>query len=124
MIVPLIMVLSVPALLWYASHWTVFGNDSARFLLAASELISGRALENLNSISEFNGGHGPAFPALIGALIVVFGRDTAELVWAMRLMALLNPLLAEAAQARRTGSVEAPGTSAALSGTCVPLGDC
>jgi 4-amino-4-deoxy-L-arabinose transferase-like glycosyltransferase len=93
-VVPLTLVLSVPALLWFADHWTVFGDDSGRYLLAASQLISGQALEDLNSISGFNGGHGPVFPALIGALIAVFGRDTAELVWTVRLMALLNPLLA------------------------------
>ena len=94
MVVPLTLVLSVPALLWFADHWTVFGDDSGRYLLAASQLITGQALEDLNSISGFNGGHGPVFPALIGALTVVFGRDTAELVWTVRLMALLNPLLA------------------------------
>jgi hypothetical protein len=93
-LVPLTLVLSAPALLWFADNWTVFGNDSGRYLLAASELIWGQALEDLNSISGFNGGHGPTLPALIGALIVVFGRDTGELVWAMRLMALLNPFLA------------------------------
>jgi 4-amino-4-deoxy-L-arabinose transferase-like glycosyltransferase len=88
------LVLSLPAFLWFAGHWIVFDNDSGRYLLAASQLISGQALEDLNSISEYNGGHGPTFPALIGALIVVLGRDTVELVWAMRLMTLLNPLLA------------------------------
>src|SRR5215218_7970542 len=93
-VVPLTLVLSVPALLWFADHWTVFGDDSGRYLLAASQLISGQALEDLNSISGSNGGHGPVFPALIGALTIVFGRDTAELVWTVRLMALLNPLLA------------------------------
>src|SRR5215203_4148491 len=92
-IVPLTLILSVPALLWFADHWTVFGDDSGRYLLAASQLISGQALEDLSSISEFNGGHGPVFPALIGALTVVFGRDTAESVWTVRLMTLLNPLL-------------------------------
>jgi 4-amino-4-deoxy-L-arabinose transferase-like glycosyltransferase len=92
-IVPLTLILSVPALLWFADHWTVFVDDSGRYLLAASQLISGQALEDLNSISEFNGGHGPVFPALIGALTVVFGRDTAELVWTVRLVALLNPML-------------------------------
>jgi len=93
-VVPLTLVLSVPALLWFADHCTVFGDDSGRYLLAASQLISGQALEDLNSISGFNGGYGPVFSALIGALTVVFGRDTAELVWTVCLMALLNPLLA------------------------------
>jgi 4-amino-4-deoxy-L-arabinose transferase-like glycosyltransferase len=93
-VVPLIVVLSVPPLVWFGHHWTVIGNDAARYLFAASQLISGRALEDLNSISGFNGGHGPGLPALIGSLILLFGRDTAEVVWAVRLMALLNPLLA------------------------------
>jgi hypothetical protein len=92
-IVPLTLILSVPALLWFAAHWTVFGDDSSRYLLAASQLISRQALEDLSSISEFNGGHGPVFPTLIGALTVVFERNTAELVWTVRWMALLNPLL-------------------------------
>ena len=93
-VIPLIVVLSVPPLVWFAHHWTVIGNDAGRYLLAGSQLISGQALENLNSISEFNGGHGPGLPALIGSLILLFGHDTAELVWVLRLMALLNPLLA------------------------------
>jgi 4-amino-4-deoxy-L-arabinose transferase-like glycosyltransferase len=92
--VPLALVFSLPALLWFAGHWSVFGNDSGRYLLTASELVSGRALGGLHGISGFNGGHGPVFPALIGALMAVFGRDTEELVWGMRLAALLNPLLA------------------------------
>ena len=92
--VPLVLVFSLPALLWFAGHWSVFGNDSGRYLLTASELVSGRALEDLHSISGFNGGHGPVFPALIGALMAVFGRDTEELVLGMRLAGLLNPLLA------------------------------
>ena len=92
-VVPLIVVLSVPPLVWFGHHWTVIGNDAARYLLAGSQFISGRGLEDLNSISEFNGGHGPGMPALIGSLIVVFGRDTEALAWAVRLLALLNTLL-------------------------------
>ena len=93
-VVPLILVLSVPPLLWFGQHWTINGNDTARYLLAGSQLVSGGALENLNGISEYNGGHGPGLPALIGALILLFGRDTEALVWSLRLLSLLNPLLA------------------------------
>jgi hypothetical protein len=93
-VVPLILVLSVPPLLWFGHHWTINGNDTARYLLAGSQLVSGGALENLDTISEYNGGHGPGLPALIGALILLFGRDTEALVWALRLISLLNPLLA------------------------------
>jgi len=93
-VVPLILVLSVPPLLWFGHHWTISGNDTARYLLAGSQLITGEALQDLNPISEFNGGHGPGLPALIGALILLFGRETEALVWALRLLALLNPLLA------------------------------
>ena len=93
-VILLIVVLSVPPLAWFGHHWTIIGNDAGRYLLAGSQLITGQGLEDLNSISEFNGGHGPGLPALIGSLILLFGRDTLELVWAVRLMALLNPLLA------------------------------
>jgi 4-amino-4-deoxy-L-arabinose transferase-like glycosyltransferase len=93
-VVPLILVLSVPPLLWFGQHWTINGNDTARYLLAGSQLVSGGALENLDNISEYNGGHGPGLPALIGSLILLFGRDTEALVWSLRLISLLNPLLA------------------------------
>ena len=94
MAVPLIVVLSVPPLLWFGHHWTINGNDTARYLLAGSQLVSGGALEDLNTISKYNGGHGPGLPALVGFLILLFGRDTVALVWALRLLALLNPVLA------------------------------
>jgi 4-amino-4-deoxy-L-arabinose transferase-like glycosyltransferase len=93
-VIPLIVILSVPPLVWFAHHWTVIGNDAGRYLFAGSQLISGQALEDLNSISGFNGGHGPGLPALVGSLILLFGHDTEALAWAVRLMALLNPLLA------------------------------
>jgi 4-amino-4-deoxy-L-arabinose transferase-like glycosyltransferase len=91
-VVPLIAVLSVPPLVWFAHDWTV-GNDAARYLFAGSELVLGRGLQASNDL-PFNGGHGPVFPALIGSLILVFGRDIEVLAWAVRLLALLNPLLA------------------------------
>jgi 4-amino-4-deoxy-L-arabinose transferase-like glycosyltransferase len=91
-VIPLIAVFSVPPLAWFAHHWTVIGNDAGRYLLAGSQLILGQGLEPLNRNPHLN--HGPAFPALIGALIFVFGRHTETVVWAVRLLALLNPLLA------------------------------
>jgi 4-amino-4-deoxy-L-arabinose transferase-like glycosyltransferase len=94
-VIPFIAILSVPPLLWFGHHsWTVIGYDSPRYLFAGSELVSGGGLDSLDSISNFNAGHGPVFPALIGSLILIFGRDTESLVWAVRLLALLNPLLA------------------------------
>ncbi len=94
-VIPLVAMLSVPPLLWFGHHpWTVMGKDAPRYLFAGSELVSGGGFDSLAGISNYNGGHGPVFPALIGSLILIFGRDTEDLVWAMRLMALLNPLLA------------------------------
>jgi 4-amino-4-deoxy-L-arabinose transferase-like glycosyltransferase len=94
-VVPLIALLSVPTLLWFGHHpWTIIHTDAPRYLLAASELVSGGGLESPAGISNYNGGHGPVLPALIGSLILILGRDTEELVWAVRLLALLNPLLA------------------------------
>jgi 4-amino-4-deoxy-L-arabinose transferase-like glycosyltransferase len=90
-VIPLIAVLSIPPLVWFGHNWTVIGNDAARYLLAASELVSGAGLQNLSGIPHIN--HGPGFPALIGSLILLFGRDTESLAWAVRLLAQLNPLL-------------------------------
>ena len=93
-VIPLIAVLSVPPLLWFGHHWAISGNDTARYLLAGSQLLTGGAAEDLNTISEYNGGHGPGLPAVVAFFIILFGRDTVALVWALRLVALLNPLLA------------------------------
>jgi 4-amino-4-deoxy-L-arabinose transferase-like glycosyltransferase len=93
-VIPLIAVLSVPPLLWFGHHWAISGNDTARYLLAGSQLLTGGAAEDLNTISGYNGGHGPVSPALVAFFILLFGRDTVALVWALRLVALLNPLLA------------------------------
>ena len=91
-VVPLIVVLSVPPLVWFAHDWTV-GNDATRYLFAGSELVLGQGLQTSDGL-PFNGGHGPVFPALIGALILVIGRDIEALAWTLRLLALLNPLMA------------------------------
>jgi hypothetical protein len=79
-VIPLIAILSVPPLLWFGHHpWAIIHTDAPRYLLAASELVSGVGLQSPDGISNYNGGHGPGFPALIGSLILLFGRDTVEL---------------------------------------------
>src|SRR4051812_50110668 len=90
-VVPLILILSVPPLLWFGHHWVVSGNDTARYLLAGSQLITGGASENLDTISEFNGGHGPGFPSLFAFLIPIFRRGTGTFVLGFRPVSLLNP---------------------------------
>jgi 4-amino-4-deoxy-L-arabinose transferase-like glycosyltransferase len=102
-VIPLIAVLSVPPLVWFGHHWTVIGNDAGRYLLASSQLVLGQGLANLNPGSHIN--HGPGFPALIGSLVLLFGRDTEELAWTVRLMAQLNPLLAYFLTKRISGPV-------------------
>lgn len=103
-VVPLVAVLSVPTLLWFGDQpWSVLGKDAPRYLFAGSELISGGGLDSLAGASNYNGGHGPVFPAQIGALMLVLGRDTEELVWAMRLAALVNPFLAYSLARRLSG---------------------
>jgi hypothetical protein len=83
-VVPLIAVLSVPALMFFGRNWTVVGNDSARYLLAGSQFVSGQTLVGLDHLSEYNGGHGPGLPALLGLLILFFGQDPEPLAWAAR----------------------------------------
>ena len=82
------MILSIPSLVWFAKNWTVIGNDASRYMLASVYLFSGRDFVTLA------GNHGPVLPALIGLVTFLFGRDTAILVWAVRLLTLLNPILA------------------------------
>ena len=94
-VVPLVAVLSVPTLLWFGDQpWSVLGKDAPRYLFAGSELVSGGGFDSLAGATNYNGGHGPVFPALIGGLMLLLGRDTESLVWAMRLATLLNPFLA------------------------------
>ncbi len=90
--IPLIVVLSVPSLEQFRHHW-MLGKDAIRYLSAGSQLVLGQGLKTSGRV-PFNGGHGPAFPALIGSLILLFGRNIEVLVWAIRLLALLNALLA------------------------------
>ena len=112
LVIPLTLVLSVPALVWFGHHWTVIGTDAGRYLYAGSQLILGEGFSDLDDSSHIN--HGPGFPVVIGALILLFGRDTEVLAWAVRLMALVNPLLAYLLARRISGPVAGLIAAAAL----------
>jgi 4-amino-4-deoxy-L-arabinose transferase-like glycosyltransferase len=89
-IIPMILVLSTPPLVWFARHWTIY-IDSAEYLMLASNLISDQGYTQWNGDPHV--GRGPVFPALIGSLMVFFGRDVESLALGVRLLASLNPLL-------------------------------
>jgi 4-amino-4-deoxy-L-arabinose transferase-like glycosyltransferase len=102
-VIPLIAALSLPSLARFGDDWTV-GKDAVRYLFAGSEIVSGQSLHAPGGIIS-NGGHGPVFPALIGSLILIFGRDVGALAWAVRLLALLNALLAYSLARRISGPI-------------------
>jgi 4-amino-4-deoxy-L-arabinose transferase-like glycosyltransferase len=105
-VVPLVVVLGIPGLIFFGQNWTVVEvGDSARYLQAGSQFISGQSFQGLSRLSEYNGGHGPALPALLGFLILFLGHDPESLAWATRLMALLIPLLAYLLVKRISGPV-------------------
>jgi 4-amino-4-deoxy-L-arabinose transferase-like glycosyltransferase len=100
-VIPLTVALSLPSLARFGDHWTV-GKDAVRYLFAGSEIVSGQSLHTPGGIIS-NGGHGPVFPALIGSLILIFGRDVGALAWSVRLLALPNALLAYLLAGRVSG---------------------
>jgi 4-amino-4-deoxy-L-arabinose transferase-like glycosyltransferase len=87
----LVVVLSVPPLVWFGYEWLVT-QDAGRYLLGGWHLISGQGYTLIGGTPEIK--RGPAFPGLLGLLMAFFGRNTESLAWCVRLLALVNPLLA------------------------------
>ena len=85
----LVLVLSVPALLWFGRNWRV-PSDGAWYLLQAWSLVSGEGLTVLGVPQTVRG---PVFPGFLGLAMSFFGRDVGDLAWASRLLALANPVL-------------------------------
>lgn len=85
----LVLVLSVPSLLWFSQNWRV-AIDSAWYLLQALNLSTGRGYTVLGEPQTVRG---PVLPGLLALLMEVFGRDLDALAWALRLFAVVNPFL-------------------------------
>lgn len=86
----LALLLSIPALLWFAGNWYVTP-DAAQYLLRGWNLISGQGYTSLQDVPHTR--RGPVLSGLLGLLMLVFGRDVESLAWAARLLAVLNPWL-------------------------------
>lgn len=91
-VLPTILALSIPPLVWFGHHWMIF-IDSAEYLLLGGNLASGEGYAHTGSGAPHTK-RGPIFPGLIGTLILVLGRDVESLAWGVRLLALANALLA------------------------------
>ena len=87
----LVLVLSIAPLVWFEYSWVVT-QDAGGYLLAGWHLVSGQGYTLINGSPFIK--RGPVLPGLFGVLTLFFGRDTETLAWAVRLLALLNPLLA------------------------------
>ncbi len=61
-------------------------------MLAGWHLVSGQGYTLIDGAPFIK--RGPILPGLLGILTIFLGRDTELLVWAVRFLALLNPLLA------------------------------
>lgn len=90
-LLPIVLFLSIPSLVWFRYEW-VLAQDAEQYLLAGWHLVSGRGYTLINGAPFIK--RGPLFPGLLGGLMTFLGRDTGTLALTVRLLALLNPLLA------------------------------
>ena len=109
--IPLVLICGVPSLVWFAHNWVVTP-DGSWYLLQSWNLVSGRGqTDESGAPVTFRG---PVFPGLIGLLMLVFGRDVDVLAWAVRVVAVVNPLLVYFLVRRISGRTVAGLLAAAL----------
>ncbi len=90
-VIPLVALLSVLPLYWFAAHWQV-NQDGSLYLLTALDMITGRGYTFFDENAPLTV-RGPVLPGILGALMWVVGRDVEILAWAVRLLGLANPIL-------------------------------
>lgn len=88
-IILLILVLSVPAMIWFGRNWRV-PPDGSWYLLQGWNLISGKGITVLGDPQTVRG---PVFPGVLALSMLLLERDVEDLAWASRLLALVNPVL-------------------------------
>lgn len=93
LVLPVIILCSLLPLMWYSRNWYLDTDDSW-YLLQGWNLLTG------NGFTVY--GHppsplrGPILPAVLAAIMIPFHQNIDHIVWTMRTLALLNPLLAYA----------------------------
>lgn len=89
-VVPMVLVLSILPLLWFARNWRV-SVDGSMYLVEGWNLASGRGYLAIGDVPQTV--RGPVFPGILALLMLPFGRDVEALAWGARLIALVNPIL-------------------------------
>ncbi len=117
--VVLLLLLSVPTLLWFSRQWQI-PPDGSRYLLQAWNLFSGHGYTVFDGYiipgqAEYTV-RGPVFPGIIALLMLPLGQDVSHLALGVRLLSLANPILIYLL-VKRTGSTAVGGLVAAVSFT-------
>ena len=89
-VVPLVLVLSAAPILWFTRNYRV-SPDGAQYLLEGWSIVSGQGYNQLGGTPETV--RGPVFPAVLGALMWLFGRHVPTLALTVQLATLANSLL-------------------------------
>lgn len=90
-VIPLVILCSVLPLVWFASNWQV-NQDGSLYLLTGMDLVTGQGYTFFDPNAPLTI-RGPVLPLILGGLIWVLGPNVETLAWAVRLLALANPLL-------------------------------
>ena len=99
-----VLLLSLPPLIWFAHSWRV-PPDASWYLLHGLNIISGKGYVDIQGDPQIV--RGPVFPAFLGFIMLLLGKNIDQLAWAVRLFALLNPLLLYLLIKRLLGTREA-----------------
>ena len=112
-VVPVVLLISAAALVWFARNHRVYVDDGL-YLLQGSNLVSGRGLTIFGGETETV--RGPVFPTLIGLLTLVFDRDVDAPGLVVRALAVANPLLVHLLLRRLAGPVAGLLAAACVAG--------
>lgn len=89
-VVVAVLAVSALPLYWFVRNWRV-PIDGSWYLAQAANLLAGNGYTVFGDAPQTI--RGPVMPSLLAGLMAIFGRDTASLAGALRVLAVANPLL-------------------------------